>query len=194
MGCAKTLIGTALLGATLLAGCGLPIESAAPFKLDKWATYTSPDGRVSFEHPANLDVQVRPRRDEIDPDLALFMSSGDQAFGLTLVVRISPEPMPDYERSMLDSLADGSTVATTKPEEIELNGAKGLRQEFKSGTSLLADDLIVVGLRKEPVYVSFSCNCRSTRRDELREACQRVVDSLRILPAGSDLAAQTQGE
>jgi hypothetical protein len=35
---------------------------------------------------------------------------------------------------------------------------------------------------------------RGRWRDELRQACQRVVDSLTISPAGADLAVQSQGE
>lgn len=178
-----SLIGVAVLTSLFAMGCDQVSQGQTPFQAERWTTYTSPDKRVSFEYPSNLNLTVLPRQDESEPQLALLMSSSDESLGLTLVMRISDEPMSDYCQYMLKTCADSNTTATSPPEAMSLNGAEGFRQEFRSGSGILADNFVALALESESVYVIFSCSHRAVRRGELEPICQRIVNSLTITPS-----------
>ena len=188
------LIGALVVGTLCAVGCELAAPTQTSFEGQAWATYKSPDKRVSFEYPSNLKLTVRPRQDPLEPQLALIMESPDQSLGLTLMMRVLEEPDPDWCQSMMDACLDDNTIATTPRESVTRGLAKGLRQEFKSGSGILADDLAGLALTTDSVCVHFTCNYRKVRASELRPICQRIVDSLVIEPSASTVAVQTPGE
>lgn len=188
------LISGLVLGSLCTLGCELTAPAQTSFEGQAWTTYTSPDKRVSFEYPSNLNLTVRPRQDPLDPQLALIMESPDQSLGLTLMMRDLEEPDPDWCRDMMDACLDDNTVATTPRESVTRGLAKGLRQEFKSGNGILAHDLTGLALTTDSVCVHFTCNYRKVRASELRPICQRIVDSVAIEPSASAVAVQIPGE
>jgi hypothetical protein len=188
------LIGALVMGTLCALGCELAAPARTSFEGQTWATYTSPDQRVTFEYPSNLNLTIRPRQSPDEPQLALMMESPDQSLGLTLVMRILERPDPDYCQYMLAALLDDNTVATSQSEPVTRGNAQGFRQEFKSGSGILAGDLVGLVLQDDLVCVNFSCSYGRMRADELRPICQRIMDSLVIKGSASALAAQTPGE
>ncbi|MCI0358119.1 MAG: hypothetical protein L0211_06535 [Planctomycetaceae bacterium] len=180
----KFLLASLLVLSSLAAlGCGQASQAKTPERFNTWTTYTSPDKRVSFAHPSNLEVTVRMRHDADEPALALFMSSSDESLELTLVMRISDVPLPDYCESMVDACLDSNTTATSKREPVLLGGAAGFRQEFRSGSGALADEFVSLALQAKDVYVIFTCSHSAVRRGELKPICERIVNSLTITPS-----------
>jgi hypothetical protein len=188
------LVGFVLLGSLLAMGCDQTSHGQTAFQADEWATYTSPDKRVSFEYPSDLNLTIRPRQDETDPQLALMMESPDRSLGLTLVMRVLERPDPDYCQYMLKAFLDDNTIATSPSESVTRGRATGFRQEFKSGNGVLAGDLVGLVLQDDLICVHFSCSYGRMRAGELRPICNRIVDSLVIEPSASALAVQTTGE
>ena len=188
------LIGALLVGTLYIAGCEVAAPGKTSFEGQEWTTYTSPDQRVTFEYPSNLNLTVRPRQGPDDPQLALMMESPDRSLGLTLMMRILERPDPEYCQYMLAALLDDNTVATSRSEPVTRASAKGFRQEFKSGSGILADDLVGLVLQDDLVCVHFSCSYGRMRADELRPICDRIVNSLAVESQAAALAAQTPGE
>jgi hypothetical protein len=108
------------------------------------------------------------------------MVSPDESLGLTLMLRISSEPLPGYCQDMMASCLDANTTAITKCEPISLGGGQGFRQEFQSGSGWLANEFVAVALEAQPAYVHFTCDYKVQNKQNLRPICERVVESLRL--------------
>jgi hypothetical protein len=167
------ILAAAIALAPLVAGgCHRPALGAP-----SWATYTSPDSRVRFDYPSHLEIRVRPPEDDDAPHLALSGCTRDESVQLTLVMRLSDDPMPEYCTRMMDGLADAHTRAVTPRQTISLGGGRGFRQEFREvkGTPV---ELIAVALDARPAYVHMTCGYTSPA--ELRSVCERIVGSLTV--------------
>jgi hypothetical protein len=170
-----------VLAAAALMGCGKVSESGqVAWETVPWETYTSPDGMVSFEHPSNLQLTVRPPREADDPQLALIMESPNQSLGITLVLRLSDEPLPGYCQAMMDTCLDTATRSATERETISAGSAQGLRQEFREGVGRLAQEYIAVALEARPAYVHFTASYDAANKQSLRPICERIVNSVRL--------------
>jgi len=177
----KVLVsGIAVLASLVAAGCDQVTQGQTDFQALEWATYTSPDKHVSFDYPTSLKLTVRPRQVESDPHLALFMVSPDESLGLTLMLRISSEPLPGYCADMMASCLDANTTAITKCEPISLGGGQGFRQEFRSGSGWLTNEFVAVALEAQPAYVHFTCDYKVQNKQQLQPICERIVESLRL--------------
>jgi len=174
------VVGIAVLASLVAVGCDQLTQGQTDFQAGEWATYTSPDKHVSFEYPSSLKLTVRPRQDESDPHLALFMVSPDESIGLTLMLRVSSEPLLGYCEEMIASCLDANTIATTKCGQISLGGGQGFRQEFRSGRGWLANEFVAVALEAQPAYVHFTCDYKVQNKQKLRPICERIVESLRL--------------
>jgi hypothetical protein len=165
-------------------GCGLPSHgSQTPFQSVQWQTYTSPDGRVSFEHPANFKLNIVPRKSADDPQLALSLVSPDGSTDITLILRVSDEVRSDYCAYMHDmTLRHPNTRSITERERISRGAAEGLRQEFREGSGWTAREFIALALEAQPVHVHFTCGYTPRNTQNLRPICQRIADSLTLHP------------
>jgi hypothetical protein len=178
---AKAAFPSVVLLAFGLAGCGQQNpQPKIAWESVEWKTYTSPDGHVSFEHPAELRLTVRPRSEADDPQLALFMESSDLSLGGTLVLRISDEPMPDYCDWLMDSCTGSGSRAVSERVEISADATKGVRQEFREGMGRLAQEFIAVALEAQPAYVHFTAAYNVSDKEALRPICERMARSLKL--------------
>jgi hypothetical protein len=174
----KTVIPAAAITLAMLmaTGCGRPAGRWTP-DADSWTTYTSPDARVRFDHSSQLEIRVRSRGDASAPHLALTGSTPDESVQVTLVMRLSDDPLPNYCTRMMDGLADAHTRAITSRQTISLAGGRGFRQEFREAGAPPVE-LIAVALDAQPVYIHLTCGYTEMGRAELRPVCERIAESL----------------
>jgi hypothetical protein len=146
------------------------IDSASA---DSWTTYTSPDARVRFDYPSSMKIIVRPRKDADDPHLGLSAVTPDESIQLTLLLRLSDDPMPGYCERMLDTLVNADTKAVTKRQDISLGNGRGFRQEFREEMRGQAPvEYIAVALEARPAYVHFTCGYTVSSKAEHRPVCE----------------------
>jgi hypothetical protein len=180
----KTAIVAVTGGLALLVavGCSLPASPGpvAP-SADSWTTYTSPDGRVQFDHPASLQFIVRPRQQADDPQLALTASAPDESIQLTLLMRVSDDLDSEYCKQMMSNLVNGNTRAISERQNITVGNARGIRQEFREEIRGQPPvELIAVALEARPAYVHFTCGYPASNKAALRPVCERIVESLTL--------------
>jgi hypothetical protein len=179
----KALFASVAVVSLSAVGCGQPTHGGqTSLQTVQWQTYTSPDGRVSLEYPSHLKLKVRERKEADDPQVALFMADEQDSLGVTLILRVSDESLPDYCESMLDACLDSGTKAITKRESISRAGARGFRQEFREGYGWSAQEFIAITLEAHPAYVHFTCGYSVSNKQDFRPICERIAASLTLKP------------
>lgn len=156
-----------------------PTQLETKTEIDSWKTYVSPGGNVQFEYPSNLMITHRPRKDDRDPQVALFATNANESIQITLVLRLSEDNLPNWCNDLMDTGPDQNTRFVTERKSINLGSGKGYRQELREGEGADQFEYISVALEAKPVYVHFTSGYMM-RKADLRPICERIVATLKI--------------
>lgn len=167
--------------ASVVIGCDRPnTPGKATAKAPPWKKYSSPEGHVTFEYPADITISHRQRKDQDDPDVALHANNREQSIEITLLFRFSEQPMSYFCKDMMDSCIDPKTIAISERKNIVLGNGRGLQQEFRESNGPATIEYICVALEHKSIYVHFTSGYRANKKADLRAICERIVNSLTL--------------
>lgn len=168
----------------------------------EWTTYTSPDGRVRFEHPTGMRTVPHPKFTEVQQSGFYMRSqsgdrynfipdataSGFMLFGpedsmmMTFIMCHSDKPIPNFCKRAVEELKGGIIKPITPLGTLELGNGTGYGQKFQGTENSTIVEMTGICVQLGPTYVHMLTGFPVDRRQESEEICRRIIKSLIIHP------------